>query len=52
MFKDGYKICYIQVYAGWSGAPAYLGRGELLANSEMIINLPEMQDVINKALGK
>ena len=52
MFKDGYKICYIQVYAGWSGAPAYLGRGELLGNSEMIINLPEMQDVINKALGK
>ena len=50
MFKDGFKIAYIQIYAGVSGAPAYLGNGELLAQSDMIINLPELQDIIKTVL--
>ena len=52
MRMEGKSIAFAEVYSERFGAPSYVGKGEALANYELIISLEEMPAFINEVLGK
>lgn len=50
MAKEGKKIAFVEFYAGKFGCPSYVGNGEALANSSIIVSLEEMPDLIQEIL--
>ena len=50
MVSEGKNIAFAEVYTSKFGAPSYIGKGEALANSSLIVSLEEMPSVIAEIL--